>query len=157
MIKKWLVAMLGAAAMSVSAGAMAQGMMTGFYAGLEIGQAQFADEDDIAWKVLGGYQFHRNIAAEVAFSQLVDKGGVELNAIEVVAVGLFPVAPQFSVLGKLGFANVDAEPGGDKTKLTFGFGVQYDFTPQIGLRAQWQRYNTDEEVDLFTIGGVWKF
>jgi OOP family OmpA-OmpF porin len=157
MIKKWLVAMLGAAAMSVSAGAMAQGMMTGFYAGLEIGQAQLADEDDIAWKVLGGYQFHRNVAAEVAYSMLVDKGGVEVNALEVVAVGLFPVAPQFSVLGKLGFANVDSEPGGDKTELTFGFGVQYDFTPKIGLRAQWQRYNTDEEIDLFTIGGVWKF
>jgi OOP family OmpA-OmpF porin len=157
MSKKWLVAMLGAVAMSVSAGAMAQGMMAGFYAGLEIGQAQLAEEDDIAFKFLGGYQFHRNVAAEVAYSMLVDKGGQEANAIEVVAVGLFPVAPQFSVLGKLGFANVDFEPGGDKTKLTFGFGVQYDFTPKIGLRAQWQRYNTDEEIDLFTIGGVWKF
>ena len=157
MTKKWLVAMLGAAAMSVSAGAVAQGMMTGFYAGLEIGQADAGGEDDIAWKVLGGYQFHRNIAAEFAYSQLLDKGGVEISAMELVAVGMYPVAPQFSIFGKLGFANVDSEPGGDKTELTFGLGVQYDFTPKIGLRAQWQRYNTDEEIDLFTIGGIWKF
>src|SRR5687767_15722534 len=157
MSKKWLVAMLGAVAMSVSAGAMAQGMMAGFYAGLEIGQADAGGEDDIAWKVLGGYQFHRNVAAEFAYSQLLDKGGVETNAMELVAVGMYPVAPQFSVFGKLGFANVDREPGGDKTELTFGLGVQYDFTPKIGLRAQWQRYNTDEEIDLFTIGGIWKF
>jgi OOP family OmpA-OmpF porin len=157
MTKKWLVAILSAAAMTFSAGALAQGMMTGFYAGLEIGQADAGGEDDIAWKVLGGYQFHRNVAAEFAYSQLLDVRGTETSAMELVAVGMYPVAPQFSIIGKLGFANVDFEPGGDKTELTFGLGVQYDFTPKIGLRAQWQRYNTDEEIDLFTIGGVWKF
>ena len=158
MTKKWLVAILSAAAMTFSAGALAQGMMAGFYAGLELGQADAGTEDDFAWKVLGGYQFHRNIAAEVAYSQLVDKGGVEASAIEVVAVGLFPVAPQFSVIGKLGFANIDVEPGGDETELTFGVGVQYDFTPKVGLRVQWQRYTSDpDDIDLITIGGVWKF
>jgi hypothetical protein len=157
MMKKWFVAMLGAAAMTFSAGALAQGMMAGFYAGLELGQADAGAEDDFAWKVLGGYQFHRNIAVEFAYSQLLDVGGTEISAMELVAVGMYPVAPQFSIIGKIGFANVDAEPGGDETELTFGIGVQYDFTPKIGLRAQWQRYTTDPDLDLFTIGGVWKF
>ena len=157
MTKKWLVALLSAAAMTFSAGAFAQGMLTGFYVGLELGQADAGSEDDFAWKALVGYQFHRNIGVEFAYSQLLDVGGVEISAMELVAVGMYPVAPQFNIIGKLGFANIDAEPGGDETEVTFALGVQYDFTPKIGLRAQWQRYFSDPDLDLFTIGGIWKF
>jgi OmpA-OmpF porin, OOP family len=160
MTKKWLVAMLGAVAMSVSAGAVAQGMMTGFYAGLDVGQTEAGDEDDTGFKIFGGYRFHQNIAAELGYGLLVDKGGVEVTTLEVVAVGIFPLANQFSILGKLGFANVDVEtPFGsdDKTELTYGIGAQYDFTRNLGARLQWQRYDTDEEVDFFSIGVLWKF
>ena len=38
MTKKWLVSMLGAAAMTVSAGALAQSATTGFYIGAEVGK-----------------------------------------------------------------------------------------------------------------------
>jgi len=30
-------------------------------------------------------------------------------------------------------------------------------TRQIGVRGQWQRYDAEEEVDLFSIGVVWRF
>jgi OmpA-OmpF porin, OOP family len=160
MTKKWLVAMLGAAAMSVSAGAVAQGALSGGYVGLDVGQAEIGDEDDTGFKIFGGYQFHRNIAAEVGYGLLVDKGGVEVTALEVVAVGMFPLANQFSIFGKLGLANVEVEIRGrsdDKTELTYGIGAQYDFTRNLGARLQWQRYDTDQEIDLFTIGVIWKF
>jgi OOP family OmpA-OmpF porin len=160
MTKKWLVALLSVAAMTFSAGAMAQGMMSGAYVGLDVGQADFGDEDDTAFKIFGGYQFHRNIAAEVGYSMLLDKGPVEVTALEVVAVGMFPLANQFSILGKLGLANVEVEtPVGsdDKTELTYGLGVQYDVTRNLGARLQWQRYDTDEAVDLLSIGVLWKF
>ena len=160
MTKKWLVAVLGSAALILSAGAIAQQTVPGFYAGLDVGQADIGDEDDTAFKLYGGYQFHRNIAAEIGYSRLLDKGGVEATAIEVVAVGIFPVANQLSILGKLGFANIDVEVGGfsdDSTELTYGLGVQYDFNRNLGARAQWQRYDTESEVDLFTIGIVYKF
>jgi OOP family OmpA-OmpF porin len=159
MTQKWLVAILSAAAMTFSAGTMAQGM-AGAYAGAEVGQADFGDTDDTAFRVFGGFQFHRNIAAEVGYAFLLDKGPVEVTALELLAVGMFPVATNFSILGKLGFANVDVEAFGasdDKIELVFGLGVQYDFTRNLGVRGQWQRYNTEEEVDLFTIGVVWKF
>ncbi len=160
MTKKWLVAMLGSAALTLSAGAIAQQTVPGFYAGLDVGQADIEDEDDTAFKLYGGYQFHRNIAAEIGYSRLLDKGGVKVTAIEVVAVGIFPVANQISILGKLGFANVDFKgPGGstDSTDLTYGVGVQYDFNRNLGARAQWQRYDSEAEVDLFSIGIVYKF
>jgi OOP family OmpA-OmpF porin len=160
MTKKWLVAMLGTAAMTLSAGVLAQQTVPGFYAGLDVGQADFGSEDDTAFKLFGGYQFHRNVAAEIAYARLLDKGGVEVNALELVAVGIFPVANQVSILAKLGFANVDVKTpaaSDDKTELTYGVGVQYDFNRNLGARAQWQRYDTDQEVDLFSIGIVYKF
>jgi OOP family OmpA-OmpF porin len=159
MTKKWLVAMLGAAAMTVSAGALAQ-TVPGFYVGADVGQADFGDEDDTAFKILGGYQFHRNVAVEIGYSMLLDKGPVEVTALEAVVVGSFPVANQLSILGKLGLANVEVEASGlseDKTELTYGLGLQYDVTPKLGIRGQWQRYDTDEAVDLISIGVIYRF
>jgi OOP family OmpA-OmpF porin len=158
-MKKWLVAVIGAAALALSAAASAQ-QLTGFYAGAEFGQADVGSDDDTAVKILGGYQVNRNFAAEVGYSMLFDKGGVEVTALEVVGIGLFPVANQLSIYGKLGFANVDVEtPGGsdDKTELTWGLGAQYDVSARLGVRAGWQRYETDEEVDLLSIGVVYRF
>jgi OOP family OmpA-OmpF porin len=158
-MKKWLVAVVGAAALALSAAASAQ-QLTGFYAGAEFGQADFGSEDDTAVKLLGGYQVNRNFAAEVGYSMLFDKRGVEVTALEVVGIGMFPVANQLSIYGKLGFANVDVEtPGGsdDKTELTWGLGVQYDVSTRLGVRAGWQRYETDEEIDLLSVGVVWRF
>jgi OmpA-OmpF porin, OOP family len=161
MTKKWLVAILGAAAITVSAGALAQQSMAtvpGFYAGLDVGQTDVGPEDDTGFKIFGGYQFHRNIAAEVGYGMLFDKGGGELTSLEVVAVGTFPIANQFSLIGKLGFAYLMADPGSDETELTYGIGAQYDLNRNLGFRLQWQRYSTDpDDVDFLSIGVVWRF
>jgi OOP family OmpA-OmpF porin len=164
MSKKWLVSVLGAAAMATSVGVQAQTGMSpvvpNIYAGLEIGQADIANEDDIGFKIFGGYQFTRNIAAEIGYGMLFDKSDVEITALEFVAVGMFPLANQFSLIGKLGLANVEADsPGGseDKTELTFGIGVQFDVDRNLAVRALWQRYDTEEELDWLTIGALWRF
>ena len=168
MSKKWLVSLLGAAAMTASGGVLAQGFgsatsmatVPNFYAGVEVGQADVADEDDIGFKIFGGYQFHRNIAAEIGYGMLFDKNDVEVTSLELTAVGLFPITNQFSIVGKLGFANVEVDfQGGseDKTELTYGLGVQFDVSRNLGVRAIWQRYDTEEEVDFLNIGVLWRF
>jgi OOP family OmpA-OmpF porin len=161
MTRKWLVALLSAVAMTFSAGAMAQGMMSGAYVGLDVGQTDVGDEDDTGFKIFGGYQFHRNVAAELGYGLLFDKGGVELTSLEAVAVGMFPLANQFSIIGKLGLARLEAEGFGESesdTELTYGIGVQYDATRNLGLRLQWQRYSTDpDDIDFISIGVLWKF
>jgi OmpA-OmpF porin, OOP family len=159
MMKQWLVATLGAAALLVSAGASAQsGTTGGFYVGAEVGNADVGPEDDTAIKILGGYQFHPNVAAEVSYGMLFDKGGAEINSLEAVALGTFPVANQVSLLGKIGFAHLDADPGDRDTEITWGLGVQYDVNRNLGLRAQWQRYETDpDEVTLLSVGLVYRF
>ena len=160
--KKWIAAMLGAAAMAVSAGALAQKTDTGWYVGGDIGKVDIEDEDDTGWRIVGGYKINRNFAAELGYSSLFDKGGVEVTAWELVGIASFPVANQFSVFGKLGFAMWDVDAGvfgsDDGTDLTFGLGVQYDFTPKLGLRGQWQRYDvSDADADVFSVGVVYKF
>jgi hypothetical protein len=157
--KKWLVSMLGAGAMAVSTGAMAQATVPNFYIGAEVGQADNS-ADDTGFKFLGGYQFHKNIAAEAAYGMLIDKDNVEVTTMELVAVGIFPLTPNLSLLGKLGFANVDVEtPSGsdDGIELTYGLGVQWDFTRNLGVRLGWQRYDADSEVDYLNVGVVWRF
>ena len=162
--RKWLVSVLGAAAVAVSVGAQAQTAMSpvvpNIYAGLEIGQADVGNEEDIGFKVFGGYQFTRNIAAELGYGMMFDKSDVEVTALELVAVGMFPIANQFSVIGKLGLANVEVDsPGGseDKTEITWGIGVQFDVSRNLGVRALWQRYETEESLDWLAIGVMWRF
>ena len=47
--------------------------------------------------------------------------------------------------------------------LTFGAGVQFNVTPPLGLRAEWQRYrklggDSDMgDVDVISIGALWRF
>jgi OOP family OmpA-OmpF porin len=162
MTKKWLVALLSAAAMAASTGVLAQQSAAGngLYIGADVGNADFGSDDDTAFKLYAGYKFHPNVAVEGGWASLYDKGGVEATSLEVVAVGMFPLTPQFSLLGKLGFASVDVDSpaGGDtKTELTYGIGVQFEATPKIGVRAQWQRYDTDQEIDLLSVGVVFRF
>ena len=162
MSKKWMTAMLGAAAMALSTGAFAQTMAPSFYAGVELGSSDSGSETDIATRVFGGFQFHPNIAVELGYGFLYNKGATEVSALEVAAVGMYQVAPQLSVLGKLGFANIEVDAGGvsdDSTELLFGIGAQYDVTRNLGARLMFTRYTTDgvDDIDVLGIQAIWRF
>jgi hypothetical protein len=73
---------------------------------------------------------------------------------------MWPLGNNFHILGKLGFANweIDSRAGStDGTDLTWGVGAQFDLGRNLGLRAMWQRYEADEEIDFFNVGVIWKF
>ena len=181
------MAILGlAGAMAFSSAALAQD--AGFYIGGAFGQAQIdgtcsgapagvtCDDKDSAWRIFGGYQLNRNFALEIGYANLGEAKasgfGItatqEVSAFDVVAVGSIPVADAFSVYGKLGFYSGQAETrnnfgvvsddsGGG---VTFGFGVRYDFTRNLGVRAEWQRYaevGDDIDVNLVTLGVLFRF
>jgi len=166
----------------------------GFYIGAHVGQAkakefcdgiggtgiQCEDKDNI-WKILGGYQFSRNFAAEIAYSAPAEvtaslgaaRIGVETTIWELVGVGMLPVVDRFSVYGKLGLYRAETEdsnnfgaPTSSETNndLTFGFGARYDITPRFAVRGEWQRYNDvgggdigESHVDVISIGGLFRF
>ena len=118
------------------------------------------DDKGTAFSIFGGYQVNTNFGVELGYTDLGKAtasgfgatASFEAKGFELVGVGTYPINPQFDVYGKLGFFRWDLDfsasgPGGSLsqsesgTDLTFGFGVQYIFTENFGIRVQWQRYN----------------
>jgi OmpA-OmpF porin, OOP family len=165
---------------------------SGPYVGADIGQSKFrdgcggfsgCDDKDTSWRVFGGYQLNRNFAAEVGYT---DFGSVAANAPgasstadshawELTGVGMIPIVGGLSAYGKLGGYYGRIETSGTvgavpvsasetNTGLTYGLGAQYDFTKNLGLRAQWQRYNNvggnstgETDIDAMTVGVLFRF
>lgn len=163
------------------------------YIGGSIGQSQakdacdgaaFAgvtcDDKDTAWKIFAGYQFNRNFAVEVGYTDLgevsASAGGAtvsaEATALEVVGIGSIPVADRFSVYGKLGLYRGETDlssnfgVSGDESNndLTFGFGVRFDLSRNAAIRAEWQRYGDvggdstgESDIDVMSVGLIWRF
>jgi OOP family OmpA-OmpF porin len=175
-----LMAVSGAMASSAS---FAQATDTGFYIGGHFGQSDVKelDETDSSWKFIGGYQFNQNFALELGYTDLGSvtisgPGGnatFESTAFELLGVASLPVADRFSVYGKFGFYQADSDlnfnlvgfgsgsASESNTDITFGVGLRYDFTRNLGVRAEWQRYGDvgdgATDVDVMSIGVLWKF
>ena len=144
---------------------------------------QTIDGKDTAWKIFGGYMFNRHFGLEAAYVNLgelsysgtfqgaaVTGGKVELSGINIAALGAYPVTEQFSVFGKIGLFLWDAEASDttaglgafsakeDGTDVSFGVGVGYNFTRNLGVRAEWEMFKADEaDASLISIGLVWRF
>lgn len=196
-LKKTTIASLMAAGLVASSASFAQGMKpadTGLYIGGSVGQSMAdcnasggsCDDKDVAYKVFGGYQFNRNLAAELGYSQLGEwsssfpGGSVNLEATvwDLVGVGIWPLNQQFSIYGKLGVYSAEAKlsglVSGKKTTqdLTYGLGGQFNFSRNLGLRLEWQRYSGlespsttgggvtvsgESDIDVLSLGVLWKF
>jgi len=180
--KVLLAAMLGATVMAAPAVSIAQARgETGWYAGASIGQTKYkdtctgCDDKDTAFKILGGYHINRTFGVELGYTDLGKSEGagqsVKASAWEVVGIGAFPVANNFSVYGKLGVFRAETKgsaPGfsakEDNSDLTYGAGVQYDFSRDFGVRGEWQRYGKvgggaigKSDIDVISVGVVWNF
>jgi len=152
----------------------------GFYAGASIGQATIdacdgvtsCDDEDTSWKIFGGWELNPNIAFEAAYVDFGEVSGsiggsavsAEVDGWSLAAKGMLPLNEQFGVFGKLGMIKWDVEGGGaasgiddDGTDLMYGIGAQYMFTDQFGIVGEWEWYDMDDDVDLFSIGALIKF
>jgi OOP family OmpA-OmpF porin len=191
--KTTITALMAVAGLAASQATFAQAAQDrGWYAGGSLGQSTAdcdvspfsCDDKDTSWKIFGGYQINRNFAVELGYANLgeltISGFGAnitaESTAWDLVGVGIFPINNQFSVYGKLGFyrgtVDVSSNVGGsgdDSTNgVTFGAGARYNFSPKVGLQAEWQRYGKleapsgsalsgDSDIDVLSIGIVWKF
>jgi OOP family OmpA-OmpF porin len=157
----------------------------GFYAGGSLGRSEFdgicvagllgCDSKDNAWKVFGGYQLNPNFAVELGYANLgqanargsLGTASVEATAFDLVAVGMLPVANRLAAYGKLGMYrgeiearnSLGASASDDGTEMTFGVGVRYDFTRNLAVRAEWQRYQdfSDLDITVMSIGVLLSF
>ncbi|MDD5383328.1 MAG: porin family protein [Gallionella sp.] len=117
------------------------------------------------YKLQAGYQINKNFAVEGGYlgsnnETYTATGGnlagpvtvsASITGWNLTAVGILPLANQFSLLGKLGVADIRVSgtvtgPGGaigasgSKTDLTYGIGAKYDFTNAVFARFDVDSY-----------------
>jgi OOP family OmpA-OmpF porin len=145
------------------------------------------DGSDFGWKIFGGYQFMKWLAAEVEY---IDGGEPDDNydsASEQLklaigftgftgsAVGIWPIGESFNVFGKLGFIYWDADGSikgrsdgdifakesvnGDGTDFAWGVGGTWNFSDTWGVRAEYQGFELDgfDSVDFASASIIWRF
>lgn len=145
------------------------------------------DDSDSFLSVGMGFQFSQNAAVEVAYNDFGEyaytiRGGgssvkatAEANSISVAAVGNYPLANSFGVIGKIGLEMWDAKgklkgdcgafcgsDDEDGTDIFFAFGASYDMTEAATARLEYQLHSfdlgdTDVDIDIFTVGFIFGF
>lgn len=148
------------------------------------------DERDIGWKLFAGKKLNRNFAVEGGYFKLgefqytanmvagSEIGSVKFQGGNVDAVGIYPLTDKLSALGRVGLTYTqakgsfrgtgailvnDASPRKSEANYKVGLGLQYDFTPALGVRGEWERYRVNDaignkgDVDLLSVGLVYMF
>lgn len=154
-------------------GTLGAAQAEGFYAGANLGAPDWrsgvngVDDNShgVTGKLYGGYQITPNIAVEGGYQALghIDDGVGEArgHGVFVDAVGSLPVAPQWSLIGRAGVAHGDINTSyGDDTSsgVRLGVGAQYDITPTVALRGEYERnhftnvFDDKLNVDQYTVG-----
>ena len=150
------------------------------------------DEREFGFKLFGGYQFNRHFAleggyfnpGEFSFTAQTSppgtlSGNAKVQGLFLDPVLILPFTEKFSAFGRAGLTYIDADStfaatgsasapaNGDKKSVNYvvGAGLQYDFTPRFGMRAEVERYRIDDavgagnegDIDFASIGVVWRF
>src|SRR5262245_46950923 len=156
-----MAAVAAAALMAVPGDANAQ-----WYEGA--GYTQYdPDNADHVGGVTGrlGYRIGPHFAVEGEGTAGVNDGDdASLNsAIGVYGVGIMPIGSSgFDVHGRVGYNQLDIErdaaPDIDDGGISYGGGIGYNFTPSLGVRADWTRTETDDgDAVGVSLGGVLNF
>ena len=154
--------------------------------------ASVADDDsDTGYKLFGGYRFNKNFALEGGYFDLGKfgytattvpagtlTGTIKLRGLNLDAVGIVPINEKLSVFGRIGLNYAEARdsfsgtgavtvlnpsPSKRDVNYKFGLGIQYDFTPSLGMRVEAERYRIDDavgskgDIDLVSVGLLYRF
>ena len=160
-----------AALAALSLGLVAQAASAeGFYAGAGLGSARVkADgfkDDDLGFKIFGGYSFNDYLAAEVEY---LDGGtakddGIKLKPEQfgVSVLGSLPVNETFSLFARVGFTSWEVKQSGggkeDDEDLLYGLGAALNIGEQFQVRAEYEAVDVDGgDFDFWGVSGVFKF
>lgn len=134
------------------------------YANLGYTQYQFDDADAEVGGVTArlGYNFTPmfGVEGEGTFG-VDDDNGVELdNALGAYAVGRIPLSDAFSVHGRVGYQNIEVDTpigGFEDDGVSWGAGLGWQATPGVGVRADYTRFEGDEDADSIGVAAVMNF
>ena len=161
--------------------------------GLKLGQAlEFSRAGELSNTAFSGYQFSSGFALGAAVntertSSLIGSSvGLKFNGlrwseprvnanVNVDVVSAFNWRNAFSVFGKVGVGRTDNRvtpewasstlSAQDRTALSYGLGMRYDFTQSLGLKLEltrgtrfgFDRLRTDIDPDAVNLGIRWSF
>lgn len=150
----------------------------GLYGGVSLGSPNWhadvngvqSNDHGVSGKLYLGYALNPNLSIEGGYAglgRIEDPLGLARgHAVFVDAVGTWPIAPQWSVLGRAGLAHGDVNTSyGDDTSfgLRAGVGLQYELTPTVAIRTEYERnhfnnlFDNSLNVDQLTVGLKMKF
>ena len=131
-----------------------------FGSDFDFGVPRTSDTKDTGYQVNLGYRFTPNWAAEVGIADLGDYSfehqglfteRLEARGVKAAVVGMYPGTGRFSIYGKLGIASIQVDWEGNvggtlltadhrRNSLLAGFGAQYNISPRIGVRAEYENW-----------------
>jgi len=186
-----MAAMVSALALSTSASAGFFDLTLAPYVGVGLGKSQAditcpastsCDDKDTAYKLYGGLEVNEFMSMEFGYVDLgkstysgAVNGKRDTRGMSVQLVGTYALSPKFTLLGKGGFGILHTEVDGTVVtsnseadtdlEWSLGLGAQYNFTKNVGMRVEWERYfnvgdattTGEADVDLITAGVVFKF
>lgn len=126
------------------------------------------EDNDFGWKVLGGYNVNQYFGAQAGYTDLGKFSSLdatwEPSGFFVDGVGYYPIQPQIDAFAKLGvfFWDADGRLGvtdasENGTDLVWGFGGRWAFNEQIGVIAEYERFDADAAVGLWSVGFDYQF
>jgi OOP family OmpA-OmpF porin len=144
-----------------------------FYVGADVTSTEVDDFDgkETGYGAFVGYKFNQNIAVEAGFRRLADykasykEDGYDINdkakfdQTSISVIGTLPLSNGFSLFGRLGYNHIKAKStytesvGGvtvysesgsqSESRVLYGAGLSYDFTPAISGRLEVQKPHGD--------------
>jgi opacity protein-like surface antigen len=144
-------------------------------AGNASGIGRTFNSSDGAYKLYGGYKFHKHFSVEGSWINLGLYDSNTSNQVEIAGWGLalvghMPLAKDFTLLGRLGENRMRLKrlPSGvadTSWSPTFGVGLKYDFNPNFSARAEFERIikmgsnstTVSTDTNVYTIGLGYQF
>ncbi|KYC28945.1 exported protein of unknown function [Sterolibacterium denitrificans] len=176
---------------------------TGWYGGGGVGVSRVKDDAagngyvinrdarDTGYKIFGGYRFTPHVGLEGSYLDLGKEnfnwrynanesgvGTIAARAFSLAAVGRLPVGSGFSLLGKLGVANLQAKyrenwsqlgysgtisQNHSKTVATYGVGAEYAIDQNLSMRAEYEAFDKAKangvgiKTNLLSVGLEYRF
>lgn len=131
------------------------------------------DEQDLGYKLFGGYQFNKNFALEGGYFNLGKfdyslstpsgtlNGNIKVKGLNLDAVAILPITEDFSAFARIGanyaqskdsfgttgnISMSDNNPKKNDLNYKFGAGLQYVVTDALALRLEAERYRINDAV-----------
>ena len=136
-----------------------------------VGSAEL-DDEDFAFKLGAGWRVNKSLAFEVGYIDLGSFDGsagstdfeFELQGFSFHGVVGFPLGRGFAPFARVGYFYWESETQvagqtSDDSGWEFvgGLGLSYTLNERWALRGEWERYDSDADVDVYTAGVLFRF